>query len=444
MITLRNSLTGKKEQFIPKVDKNVTMYVCGITPYAPAHIGHGRTYVSFDLLFRLLQFLGYSVTYARNFTDIDDKLLNKARELFGDAFRYQEIAEDVIDQYHKEMGLLGCQSPTHEPRVTENIPAIITFIKELIAAGHAYESGGDVYFAVNTLPSYGELSKQQLDQLRAGARIEIGEHKRDPLDFALWKRENAGEFWDSPWGSGRPGWHIECSALASKYLADQIDIHGGGRDLLFPHHENEKAQSEARAGHPFARYWLHSGLVNIDKEKMSKSLGNILGLTDIFKTYDPMELRFYFLLHHYHSPLEFSCAEFDKACKSYRKLCRFFETVVPQEYSLDEIRRMPIAAKMLAFLEDDLNTTGMFGVLFEHLSELEKDSKQAQAVLYILQYVLGLKMELVPEKKSEITSEIQALIEERNEARAQKDWKRADAIRDQLKELGYEVQDTKS
>ena len=269
MLRITNTLTGKREDFKPLVPGKATMYVCGITPYDRTHIGHGRAYVVFDVLYRLLRFLGYNVSYCRNFTDIDDKLLNKAQEQFGDRHRYKEIADQFIAQYHDDMQALNCCSPDYEPRVTENISIIISFIESLIEQGYAYQANGDVYFSIAKFPAYGKLSKQKIEELRAGARVDVREKKEDPLDFALWKSEPDGEFWQSPWGYGRPGWHIECSALANEYLGEQIDMHGGGLDLIFPHHENEIAQSESRNQASFATYWLHNGLVNIEKEKMS-------------------------------------------------------------------------------------------------------------------------------------------------------------------------------
>ena len=244
MLKIINTLSGKKELFRPLFDK-VTMYVCGITPYDRAHIGHGRCYVVFDVLYRMLRFLGYRVIYCRNFTDIDDKLLKKAEHEFGDAQRYPEIAARNIKSFHQDMAALNCFSPDYEPRVTTHIPQIITFIDALIKKGHAYQANGDVYFQVSSFPSYGKLSRQKLDDLRGGVRIDVREDKRDQLDFVLWKGDPEGKFWQSPWGYGRPGWHIECSALAREYLSDQIDLHGGGIDLIFPHHENEIAQSES-------------------------------------------------------------------------------------------------------------------------------------------------------------------------------------------------------
>jgi len=444
MVTLTNTLSGKRETFHPIKPDTVTLYACGITPYDRAHIGHARSYVSFDLLYRWLKFLGYDVIYCRNYTDIDDKLLKKAAEQLGDPLRYPEIAQKVITQYQKEMKQLNNVDPNYEPRVTEHIPLIIEFIEKLIAKGHAYESNGDVYFSVRSFPEYGKLSKQQVDELRAGARIEAGEKKRDPLDFALWKNEDEGTFWKSPWGWGRPGWHIECSAMASHYLGDQIDIHGGGRDLLFPHHENEVAQSEALTGKSFANYWMHNGLMRLDAEKMSKSLGNIIAIEDILKNYDPMELRFYFLQHHYHSPMEFSFQDLDGATKSYRRLCRALEPVPVGSFSQKELKAMPVTARMLEFLHEDLNSAGMLGVVFENLDALKEDQTLASAVKQLLHDVLGLRLQLVPEKEQEITPEIQKLIDEREAARAQKDWVRADAIRDQLKEMGYEARDKKN
>ncbi|EKD48466.1 MAG: hypothetical protein ACD_64C00300G0001 [uncultured bacterium] len=443
MVTLTNTLSGKKETFRSLQPDRVTLYACGITPYDRAHIGHARSYVSFDLLYRWLIFLGYDVTYCRNFTDIDDKLLKKAQSVLGDQMRYPEIAEKIIAQYQNEMKALNCVSPYYEPRVTDHIPLIITFIEKLIEKGHAYESDGDVYFSIDSFPEYGKLSKQRVDELCTGARVQPGEKKYDPLDFALWKKESEGTFWKSPWGWGRPGWHIECSALASYYLGDQIDIHGGGRDLLFPHHENEVAQSESLTGKPFAQFWIHNGLMRLDAEKMSKSLGNIIAIEDILKQYDPMELRFYFLQHHYHSPMEFSFSDLDGACKSYRRLCRALHDVAIGTFSKEHLEALPITARMLAFLKDDLNSAGLLGVVFENLDTLKENQALASAVKQIVHNILGLRLQIVPEKEQAITPEIQKLIDEREAARAQKDWARADAIRDQLTQMGYEVRDRK-
>jgi len=443
MVTISNTFTGKKELFVPLQEGKVALYVCGITPYDRAHLGHGRCYVSFDVLYRLLSFLGYQIRYVRNFTDIDDKLLNRAQQQFGDKHRYLEIASTFIDSYHADMIALNCVSPQVEPRVTDHIPEIITFIEGLIQAGYAYVVDGDVYFQVRKFLAYGALSKRNLDDLCAGARVEVNEKKRDPLDFALWKGEETGEFWQSPWGYGRPGWHIECSALANRYLSDQIDIHAGGLDLVFPHHENEIAQSESLYQKQFARYWVHNGFVNVGKEKMSKSLGNFFTLDDVFKQVDPMVVRFYYLTHHYRAPLEFSFDTVFAVKKTYQRLVSIFGT--EPEYTLlsQEAFAMPIVKQMLDFLCDDLNTSGMFGVIFEHLSQLQHDEKQRRAVAWILKHILGLTLEPLAQDSVAITPEIQQLLDEREKARQTKNWKRADEIRDQLVQIGVAVQDKK-
>jgi cysteinyl-tRNA synthetase len=444
MLKVTNTVTGKKELFESLVPNKVSMYVCGVTPYDRAHIGHGRCYVAFDLLYRVLRFIGYEVVYVRNFTDIDDKLLHRAEKDFGDKFRYLDIARVCIKSYHADMAALNCVDPDVEPHVTEHIPLIIAFIEELIASGHAYASQGDVYFDVRSFPAYGKLSKQNIDDLLVGARIDVNDKKRDPLDFALWKGEAQGEFWESPWGYGRPGWHIECSSLASRYLGQQIDIHGGGLDLVFPHHENEIAQSEGLYNKFFARYWVHNGLVNMGKEKMSKSLGNIFKLEDAFKQIDPMVLRFYFLSHHYRAPLEFSLESLHASYKGYQRLISAFGSAADSfDMDINTMRTMPIVHDMIEFLVDDLNTPGMFGLLFEHIRDLSNDETHAAAVKYILQKILGLTLVPLPEKVVEITPEIQKLFEEREHARMTKNWKRADEIRDQLVQLGIEVQDKK-
>jgi cysteinyl-tRNA synthetase len=443
MLKVTNTLTGKKEQFTPLIPGKVLMYVCGVTPYAPAHIGHGRCYVSFDVVYRFLKFLGYDVRYCRNFTDIDDKLINKAEKEFGDRQRYKELADKYIRSFHDDMRALDCQSPNFEPCVTDNIPEIIEFIQGLIDQGQAYQSGGDVYFSVRSFDHYGELSNRHLDDLRAGARVDVREDKKDPLDFALWKSEPKGTFWKSPWGYGRPGWHIECSALAEKYLGDQIDIHGGGLDLIFPHHENERAQSEALHKKTFVRYWLHNGLLNLEKEKMSKSIGNVLTLDALFKEYDPMVLRFYFMSHHYRSPMDFSLDDMPGIQKSYNRLCYAFQSVPVENITFADAEQIPVLARMCDLMAEDFNTAAALGVVFEHLNEIKNDPKTAVAVKSFLHNVLGLSLVPVEQKGAEITPEIQKLLDAREQARRDKNWKRADELRDQLKELGHDVQDKK-
>ena len=443
MLKITNTLSGKKEEFKPIIPGKVRLYVCGITPYDYSHIGHGRVYVTFDLLYRLLKFLGYDVIYCRNFTDIDDKIIKKAEKELGSKDRYPEIAEKFINAYHEDMHALNCLPPDEEPRVTTTIPEIIDFVQRLIESGKAYEVDGDVYFSIDQFPDYGKLSKHKLDDLIVGARVELNEKKKNPLDFALWKSEPAGQFWKSPWGYGRPGWHIECSAMAARYLGAHLDIHAGGLDLIFPHHENEIAQSEALYGAPFARYWMHNGFVTINQEKMSKSLGNFFTLRDLFKRYDPMVIRYYILAHHYKAPLEFALDDIDATQKSYQRLCKFFSRVECGLIEPEDVLESVVGRAMLDFLRDDLNTSGMFGVVFENLPFLEDNHKELCAVKYLLTHVLGLSLKPLPEKVVEITPEIEALLAERDTARAEKNWARADAIRDQLKALGYDAQDKK-
>jgi len=433
-----NTLTGKKEEFI--VGKQLKMYVCGVTPYDDAHVGHGRCYVSFDLLNRMLRFFGADVRYCRNFTDIDDKIMHRAEKEFGDRLRFKEIADRYINNFHHDIGKLNCLSPDTEPRVTENIPQIIEFIQELIDKGCAYQAGKDVYFHIELFPEYGKLSKQKIEDLRSGVRVDVCEQKKNPLDFALWKGEPDGEFWSSPWGYGRPGWHIECSVLARLYLGEHIDIHGGGLDLIFPHHENEIAQSESLFGAPFSRMWMHNGMVNSNKEKMSKSLGNFFVLRDLYKHFDPMVIRYYFLTHHYRMPIEFSFEGLTSAQKSYERLIRLFADCPDgdvREYHSD------IVDRMVEFLQDDLNTPGLLGVIFENISSIASNKYELAAVKNIMVNVLGLTLESLPVQTVELTPEIEALIDARNKARREKNWARSDELRDRLEELGVDVHDGK-
>jgi cysteinyl-tRNA synthetase len=443
MLEISNTLTGKKELFKPLYAGKVLLYVCGITPYDFSHIGHGRVYVSFDLLYRLLMFLGYTVTYCRNFTDIDDKLIHKAEKEFGNGLRYKEIATRFIEAYHEDVHKLGCLPPTYEPRVTDTIPEIIAFIQGLIQTGKAYVVNGDVYFSIPDFPAYGYLSKRKLEDLQAGARVEVNDQKRNPLDFALWKSEQPGTFWHSPWGWGRPGWHIECSAMAHTYLGEHIDIHAGGQDLIFPHHENEIAQSEGLYGAPFAQYWMHNGFVTVKQEKMSKSLGNFFTLRQVFEHFDPMVVRYYILSHHYKAPMEFSFDDLQAAHKSYKRLCKAFETIPSVSLSPAQMQQSPCVAKMLAFLTDDLNVSGALGVLFDNLHMVQEQSDEGARIKAFITNVLGLSLQPLAEKATVMTPEIEQLIKEREAARAAKDWARSDVLRMQLKELGFEVQDKK-
>lgn len=441
MVALTNTLTGKKEPFVSLKKGAVNLYVCGITPYDYAHIGHGRVYVTFDVLVRMLRLCGYEVTYCRNFTDIDDKLLQRAEKEYGDKFRYFEIAQRYIDAYHEDVAALGCYQPDSEPRVTQTIPEIITFIEGLIKKGYAYQVEGDVYYRVMKFPSYGKLSKRNTDDLLVGARVEVNDKKENPLDFVLWKGEQEGSFWKSPWGYGRPGWHIECSAMAEKHLASHIDIHGGGMDLIFPHHENEIAQSEGLHGGIFSKYWLHNAFVRINEEKMSKSLGNFFTLRDVFASFDPMVVRFYYLQHHYRSPLDFSFEDLQAAEKAYRRLCKaFVGSDCPTQMTYTYGQASPLFQEVVDFVSDDLNTVGALGVIFEHLSDMKGE---LCTLKLFLQQILGLSLELLPEKQIEMTEEIRSLMRQREDARAAKDWATADALRQQLLKLGFEVQDKK-
>lgn len=442
MIDLRNTLSGKKEKLQPLVRGTISLYVCGVTPYDLSHIGHGRVYVTFDLLYRLLKIQGFDVRYCRNFTDIDDKLINRAHKELGDGQRYHEIAQRYITQFHHDIDALNCQRPTIEPRVTQYIPEIITFIEHLIKNGHAYVSGSSVYFSVASIEKYPQLSKQSLQELHAGARVQENEDKKNQFDFALWKGEADKSFFESPWGYGRPGWHIECSVMAYECLGKQIDIHGGGMDLIFPHHDNEIAQTEGFTHMPFARIWMHNAFVQINKEKMSKSLNNFYTLQDVFKHYDPVIVRFYYVSHHYRVPMDFSLDDIGATQKAYQKLVRTFEPIVVDTTTQLDLHN-PFIQKLLDYLCDDLNSPGMFGEIFANLAEIVSDHTRAQQVKKLLVDVLGLPLTEIKKETVAHTPEIEMLLEERAQARAAKDFKKADAIRDQLVALGVQLQDTK-
>jgi len=442
---LFNTLSKTKEVFKPSSTEPVKMYVCGITPYDYAHIGHGRVYVSFDILIRLLRAMGHEVTYVRNITDIDDKLLAKAAKQ-GNINDFAKIAEFFTAHFEQEMQQLGCLEPSYKPRVTECVTEIIAFIVGLIEKKHAYVLDGDVYFDVLSFSEYGRLSKRNLDDMLAGARVDVNVKKRHPADFALWKSNVEGSFWQSPWGNGRPGWHIECSVMAKKYLGTTIDIHGGGMDLIFPHHENEIAQSEALHHEQFARFWLHNAFVNINKEKMSKSLGNIIPLKDLLATHDPMVVRFFYLQHHYRTPIDFSDQDLVAAATAYKKLVAHLGLDVPVECGdcVKLIGKHPLAEQLLAALCDDLNTPKFLGIIFENLSAYKADPVAAQVAKKLLVDVLGLTLQPLKEQEVALTPEIERLLQEREQARTEKNWAHADKIRDELLTKGYKVQDKKS
>lgn len=457
-VSFTSSMTGKPVCLSENSPRALTMYVCGVTPYDDAHIGHGRCYVTFDIVYRLLQFLGFEVRYCRNVTDIDDKLLNRAQAEYGDAQRYPEIAQKFTARFYEDVTQLGCLRPTYEPLVTDHIAEIITCVEALIAEGHAYEAKGSVYFRIDSYPSYGTLSKQKIAEMRAGARVEPHEEKRDPLDFALWKAEPAGTFWQSPWGWGRPGWHIECSALALKYLGAPVDLHGGGMDLMFPHHENERAQSECITHTPFVNLWMHNAFVRVKQEKMSKSLGNFVTLRQAFDRVHPMVLRYYYSVHHYRSPLDFSWDDIAAAEKAYRKIVHMLN---PQAQLFGESREHYFAAvardleklsasgreifdNVVCALTDDLNVQAALAILFEKTAEIKAEPFLTMLLAYVVHAVIGFDLQPLPEAVVDMTPEIEALLEERKQARLQKNWKRADEIRAELIARNVPVRDEKS
>ena len=380
MLKLYNSASRKKEIFVPYRSGEVRMYACGVTVYDHCHLGHARAAVVFDVLYRYLRQKGYQVTYVRNFTDIDDKIITRAQER---QVSWNEIARLYEASFEADMAALAVEPPTHEPRATETMAEIISLIARLIETGVAYVAGGDVFFSVRDFPAYGKLAHKNLDELASGARVEINEAKRDPLDFALWKKAKAGEpAWESPWGPGRPGWHIECSAMALKFLGERLDIHCGGRDLMFPHHENEIAQSEAATGEPFVKYWLHNGLVNLGKAKMSKSTGNFLSLKALLEQYDYEVIRLFILRAHYRSPLDYSSKHLDD---SRLGLERFYETLRRlggQSITRTSSRGLTEAVGKLrdtytTAMGDDLNTAQVVGAVFELVTLINKTIEES-------------------------------------------------------------------
>lgn len=461
MIYITNTMSGKKEEFKPLEDRTVKMYVCGPTVYNHAHIGHARSAVVFDVIRRWLEYRGYKVIYVRNYTDVDDKIIKRAKE---EGISWKEVAEKYIASYEKDMEALNVKEPTYKPRVTEHIREIIEMIDGLIEKGYAYESGGDVYFSVKRFPEYGKLSKRNIEELRAGARIEPGEKKKDPLDFALWKRSKEGEpGWDSPWGVGRPGWHIECSVMSMKYLGETMDIHGGGLDLIFPHHENEIAQSEAYTGKTFARFWVHNGFVMVNKEKMSKSLGNFFTIKEILERFSPDVLRLFLLSTHYRSPIDFSFERLEESERALKRLLNFIDSL-PAVESLETVEGkgepIPVSQFRELFesaMDDDFNTAKALGTLFElvkkvnllkdralkegRITKTEKLSFR-EAVEFVENALKTLGFKLEREKESGLEEKlIELLIEVRGELRKKKEFQLADLIRDRLKELGIALED---
>ena len=452
MIKLYNSKTNKKEEFKPVEAGKVRMYSCGPTVYNYFHIGNARPFIIFDTLRRFMEYVGYEVTFVQNFTDIDDKMIKRANE---EGITVKELAEKFIEEYFKDAGALGIKPATVHPRATDHITEIIELVKTLEEKGYAYNVNGDVYFRVKKFSAYGKLSHQPLENLEAGARIDVGEQKEDPMDFALWKAQKEGEpAWESPWGMGRPGWHIECSAMANKYLGKTIDIHSGGKDLIFPHHENEVAQSEAAHGCEFANYWLHNGYINVDNKKMSKSLGNFFTVRDVVKEFEPEVVRFFMLSAHYRNPINFS---HDLLIQAKSGLERIYTCMANLEFMAKNSNNegVDISDKLEQFknkfieaMEDDINTADAIAAIFDIVyfanTELNAESgkNECEDTLALIKELGGVLGVLNSEKDDNIDAEIEDMIEQRNQARKAKDFKTADEIRDKLKTMGIILEDT--
>lgn len=452
-----NSLTRQKEEFVPNNPDEVKVYVCGPTVYNFFHLGNARPFVVFDTLRRYLKYIGYNVNFVQNFTDVDDKIINRAKE---EGISAPEVSEKYIKEYFDDAKALNIVPADTHPRVSENIQQIIEFVETLIEKGYAYEVDGDVYYSTRKFKDYGKLSKQNIEELEAGARIAVEEKKKDPLDFALWKarKEESEIAWESPWGMGRPGWHIECSAMSRRYLGPTLDIHAGGQDLQFPHHENEIAQSEACNGVPFAKYWMHNAYITIDKEKMSKSLGNFFTVREIREKYKGEVIRYFLLSGHYRSPIDFndnlmemskaSLARFENARKNLEFLIEKGEGQMTEDEkkvfeSYDSYR-----AKFKEAMDDDLNTADAISAIFELVTAINQAVKDGASkefaqksldTLLELTHVLGI---LEAEENADVDDEIKKLVDEREAARAAKDFAKADQIRDELKAKGITLKDT--
>lgn len=433
---LHNSFTNKIEDFKPIEENKVKMYVCGPTVYDFAHLGHARCYITWDVLYRYLKFKGYDVTYCRNVTDVDDKILKKAEK---ENKTPEEVSQYWYKQFENSMKALNTLKPDIEPFATKTLGEMIGMVKDLINKGFAYEIDGDVYFRVKKFPEYGSLSKQPIDQLESGARIEVGDKKEDPLDFALWKKDEKFGY-KSPWGVGRPGWHIECSAMSRKYLGKTIDIHAGGADLIFPHHENEIAQSECANGCKFVNYWLHNGFVTINKEKMSKSLGNFLTIDDLLKKYDANTIRFFILTNHYRMPVEFSDESLASAAAGVKRMLNAKRAKIDENF---DITKTDAYKDFVDAMDDDLNTSKALAVLFDLANKANKDEKDAFATLFTLASALGFSFEKASLSEDEVKEVVKRISEKlgenfesmdeilayRKKAREGKNWEIADKIR---------------
>jgi cysteinyl-tRNA synthetase len=452
-VKVYNTLSRHKDELVPLTPGELRMYVCGVTVYDFSHIGHARSALVFDVLRRYLMFKGYRVTFVRNYTDVDDRIIRRANEAGVSA---SEISERYIAAEREDMASLGILPPDVDPKATEHIPEMVALIERLIARGVAYEVEGDVYFEIRRFPPYGKLSGKNLDELLAGARVEVDERKRDPRDIALWKAAKPGEpAWESPWGPGRPGWHIECSAMAMRYLGESFDIHGGGDDLIFPHHECEIAQAEAATDRPFSRYWVHNGMLNMGKDKMSKSLGNTLLIGELVKRHDPDAIRLFFMGTHYRNPAEWSEERVQDSARAMERFTRLLgdplaastpAAPIPQRYAA-------FRTQFESAMDDDLNTPQALGVLFDFARGLQEDRERAHrdpvagadfaagvAELRALGGALGLFSRRAAAAGP--PPEVQRLLAERVSARERRDFRRSDALRAEIATLGWAVEDT--
>ena len=476
-LEVHNTLYNKKQKFEPIDDKKVGMYVCGVTVYDRCHLGHARAVVFFDIVYRFLQELGYDVTFIRNFTDIDDKIIKRADE---ENIPWQKLTEKYIEKFHHDFGALNIKTPTFEPKATEHIDDIIESVSILIDKGFAYEKDGDVYYRVRKFKDYGKLSGRTIDDLQVGARIEVNDIKEDPLDFAVWKKSKEGEpYWNSPWGNGRPGWHIECSAMSRKYLGEHFDIHGGGHDLIFPHHENEIAQSEAVSGKQFVNYWIHNGFVTINKEKMSKSTGNFFALEDIYKEYEPRILRLFLLSRHYRVPLDYSKDLLDESKKAWTRVenCvrRVEDALKSVKNKIDNQLDEEVYKSFVEYMCDDFNTTRAVSLIFDLVTKMNQqfmqnkiDQKLADCLFSLRKICDVLGLEIQPSDTNSVSSkdmssynyedsqldtllakdelqieDIRELVLIRGVARQNKKFDQADKIRDKLSANKIALRDMK-
>ncbi len=443
-----NTMSMQKEEFVPS-GEYVTMYVCGITPQSEAHIGHAMSYINFDIIKRYLLFKGYKVKHIQNITDIEDKIINKANAM---GITPEELVKKNTESFWQDLESLNILKATEYPFATHEIPAIIDMIKGLVEKGYAYQTPNGVYYRVTKKDDYGKLAHRTLDQMLAGSRIEVDDEKENPMDFVLWKATKPGEpSWESPWGPGRPGWHIECSAMSLKYLGETIDIHGGGEDLKFPHHENEIAQSEGATGKQFAKYWMHNGFIKVNNEKMSKSLGNFFTVRDISQKYDLLAVRLFMLSSQYRNPINFSddlIKQADTALERINNCRALLKYVAGLGRSGESCDLSDSRQKFIDAMDDDLNTADAIGVIFDLVTKANTafsgngDSESAAKTLSLLDELLDV-LGLIREEDDSIPEEVQKLVDERTEARKNRDWAKADSLRDLIKEKGYELKDSK-